>query len=253
MRQEKADIADSPNCGRRQLALTVALGNGWIGGMKFAVFGVFASMMPLFFLSVFAQAPAIKSLPKAPSPPNVKIPPRPTFIPPPPPKPFPSNGNQSPGGPGREIPPARPFVPVPPLLQWTDFTYGSPREKEFWDKIPDWTSILPTGQGISLIPEKRRDANGKALDMDEPSGYTGYAKKLSVPGQRTIYQLQNGWVTRTMTWAQDGRKLTEGTYNGGRKDGVWVAYDEAGKINSRVTYQAGQVVPARQPIESIPK
>ena len=213
--------------------------------MKFASFGVFASMMPLFFLSVFAQAPDIGNLPKVPSPPNIKIPPRPTFIPPPPPKPFPVNGNLDGGGSGRGIPPARPFVPVTPPLQWTDFTYSSPREKEFWDKIPDWSSFSPTGQGNSLIPESRRDANGKVLGIDALTGYTGYAKKLSAPGQRAIYQLQNGWVTRSMSWNKRGQKLAEGAFKGGKMDGVWVTYNEAGKINSRVTYQAGQVVPAR--------
>ena len=201
--------------------------------------------MPLFFLSVFAQAPATKDLPKVPSPPNIKIPPRPTFIPPPPPKPFPANANQNAGESGRGIPPARPSIPISPPLQWTDFTYSSSREKEFWDKIPDWSSASPTGQGNSLIPERRRDANGKVLNIDALTGYTGYAKKLSPPGQRTIYQFQNGWVTRSMSWNKRGQKLTEGTYKGGRKDGIWVTYDEAGKINSRVTYQAGQVVPAR--------
>ena len=202
-------------------------------------------MMSGLIPTVFAQAPDFGNLPKAPAPPNIKIPPRPTFIPPPPPKPFPVKGNQNTVEPGRAVPTARPVVPVHPPLQWTDFTYGSAREKEFWDKIPDWTHISPTGQGNSLIPERRRNANGKALNVDELTGYTGYAKKLSAPGQRTIYQLQNGWVTRTMTWAKDGRKLAEGTYRGGRKDGVWVAYDEAGKINSRVTYQAGQIVSPR--------
>ena len=201
--------------------------------------------MPLSVPSVFAQAPDFGNLPKAPAPPNIKIPPRPTFIPPPPPNPFPVKGNQNTGGSERGIPPARPAVPVSPPLQWTDFTYSSPREKEFWDKVPDWTSISSTGQGNPLIPERRRDAIGKALNIDALTGYTGYAKKLSAPGQRTIYQLQNGWVTRTMTWGKDGLKIAEGSYKGGRKDGIWVTYDEAGKINFQVTYQAGQVVPAR--------
>ena len=215
----------------------------WLGrGMKLSSFGFFASMMPLFILSVFAQVPATKDLPKAPSPPNIKIPPRPTFIPPPPPKSFPANGNQNPGGSGSENLPARPSVPSSPPLQWTDFTYSSPREKEFWDKIPDWSSVSPTGQGNPLIPERRRDANGKVLNIDALTGYTGYAKNLSAPGQRTIFQLQNGWVTRTMIWGKNGQKLTEGTYKGGRKDGVWVTYDEAGKINFRVTYQVGNRV-----------
>lgn len=213
--------------------------------MKFLAFGCFTLMMSGLIPSVFAQAPDFGNLPKAPAPPNIKIPPRPTFIPPPPPKPFPVNANQNAGVPRRAIPPARPVVQVLPPLQWTDFTYSSPREKEFWDKVPDWSSALPTGQGNSLIPERRRDANGKGLNIDALTGYTGYAKKLSAPAQRTIFQLQNGWVTRTMTWGKDGRKLAEGSYKGGRKDGIWVTYDEAGKINSQVTYQAGQVVPAR--------
>jgi hypothetical protein len=213
--------------------------------MKFLACGFFALLMPLSVLSVFAQAPDFGNLPKAPDPPNIKIPPRPTFIPPPPPKPFPVKANQNAGGSERGIPPARPAVPVAPPLQWTDFTYSSPREKEFWDKIPDWSSTSPTGQGNSLIPERRRDANGKVLNIDALTGYTGYAKKLSAPAQRTIFQLQNGWVTRTMTWDKRGQKLAEGSYKGGRKDGIWVTYDEAGKINSQVTYQAGQVVPAR--------
>ena len=202
-------------------------------------------MMFGLIASAFAQAPDFGNLPKAPAPPNIKIPPRPTFIPPPPPTPFPVKGDGNRGGPGNMVPPSRPVVPVSPPLQWTDFTYSSSQEKEFWDKIPDWTRISLSGQGNLLIPERCRDANGKVLGIDEPSGYTGYAKKLSAPGQRTIYQLQNGWVTRTMTWGKDGRKLSEGSYKGGRKDGLWVTYDRSKNINSRVTYHAGQVVSAR--------
>ena len=206
--------------------------------MKFFICGIWACTMPLFFSSVYGQSPALGDLPKAPSPPSVKIPPRPTFIPPPPPRPFPTKGTS----------PTRPSVSVSPLLQWTDFTFASPREKQFWDKIPDWSNLPSEGPGSSLIPQRRRDLNGKALSKDESGGYTGYAKKLNPPGQRTIYQLQNGWVTRTMTWGKDGRKLEDGTYKVGRKDGLWVAYDETGRIHSQVTYQAGQVVSLPQPI-----
>ena len=160
-----------------------------VSGMKFFIYGIWAWTMPLFFSLVFGQSPALMDLPKAPSPPSVKIPPRPTFIPPPPPRPFPTKG----------ISPTRPSVPVSPLLQWTDFTFASPREKEFWDKIPDWSNLPPEGAGSPLIPQRRRDLNGKALSEDESGGYTGYAKKLTLPA-RTTGQLQNGWVTRTMTW-----------------------------------------------------
>ena len=208
-----------------------------VSGMKFFICGIWAWTMPLFFSSVYGQSPALRDLPKAPSPPSVKIPPRPTFIPPPPPRPFPTKG----------ISPTRPSVPVSSLLQWTDFTFASPREKEFWDKIPDWSKLPPEGSESPLIPQRRRDLNGKALSKDESGGYTGYAKKLTLPGQRTIYQLQNGWVTRTMTWRKDGRKLEDGTYKVGRKDGLWVAYDDTGRIKSQVTYQAGQVVSLPQP------
>ena len=41
--------------------------------------------------------------------------------------------------------------------------------------------------------------------------------------------------------------MEDGTYKVGGKDGLWVAYDDTGRIKSQVTYQAGQVVSLPQP------
>ena len=214
--------------------------------MKFLVFGCFASLTFGLIPSAFAQAPNIGDLPKAPAPPNIKIPPRPNFIPAPPPKLLPGKGNsvlQAPSSFGQPLVAVASSSPNP--LQWSDFRYESPREKEFWDKIPDWTGILPSGQGSVLVAQNRRDGNGKAMGAGTLNGYTGYAKQLSLPGQRTIYQVQNGWIVRSMSWNKSGQRLVQGTYKSGKLDGAWITYDNTGKEHTRVNYQAGQVVAPR--------
>ena len=196
--------------------------------------------------SAFAQAPDIGNLPKAPAPPNIKIPPRPNFIPPPPPKLLPGKGNsglQAPSSDGQPVLGTASVAPKP--LQWSDFRYESHQEKEFWDKVPDWTRIQSSGQGTASIVQSRRDANGRPVGADELNGYTGYAKQLSLPGQRTIYQVQNGWIIRSMTWNKSGQRLVQGTYKSGKLDGAWITYDNTGKEHTRVIYQAGQVVTPR--------
>lgn len=197
-------------------------------------------------LPTFAQAPEIGNLPKAPAPPNIKIPPRPNFIPPPPPKlsqvkgnlgvqASPTGDHSSGGAPSSS----------PMSLKWNDFRYESPNEKAFWDKIPDWTGIQSPGNENMLITENRRDGNGKVMEAGALNGYTGYAKQLSLPGQRTIYQVQNGWIIRSMSWSKSGKRLAQGTYKAGKMDGAWITYDNKGKEHTRVIYQAGQVVAPR--------
>ena len=219
----------------------------WLGrGMKFLVLGCFASMTFGLIPSAFAQAPDIGNLPKAPAPPNIKIPPRPNFIPPPPPKLLPGKGNsglQAPSSVGQPVVGTASVTPKP--LQWSDFRYESPQEKEFWDKVPDWTGILPSGQGSALVAQNRRDVNGNPLRAFGRKGHTGYAKQLSLPGQRTIYQVQNGWIVRSMSWNKSGQRLVQGTYKSGKLDGAWITYDNTGKEHTRVIYQAGQVVAPR--------
>ena len=191
--------------------------------------------MPLFFSLVFGQSPALMDLPKAPSPPSVKIPPS-TFIPPPPPRPFPTKG----------ISPTRPSVPFSPLLQWTDFTFASPREKEFWDKIPDWSNLPPEGSGSPLIPQRRRD-----LKQGSVQGCVRWIYWLceEIDPSRAKNDLPTPkWLGhQNHDLEKDGRKMEDGTYKVGRKDGLWVAYDDTGRIKSQVTYQAGQVVSLPQP------
>ena len=196
--------------------------------------------------SAFTQAPDIGGLPKAPAPPNIKIPPRPNFIPPPPPKLLPGKGTsvlQTPSSVGQPVAGTASVAPKP--LQWSDFRYESPQEKEFWGKIPDWTGILSSGQRSVSIVQSRRDANGLPIGADELNGYTGYAKQLILLGQRTIYQVQNGWIVRSMSWNKSGQRLVQGTYKAGKLDGAWITYDNTGNEHSRVIYQAGQVVAPR--------
>jgi len=214
--------------------------------MKFLVFGCFASLTFGLIPSAFAQAPNIGDLPKAPAPPNIKIPPRPNFIPPPPPKLLPGKGTsglQAPSSVGPPLVAVASSSPKP--LLWSDFKYESSREKEFWGKIPDWTGILPSGQGSALVAQNRRDVNGNPLGAVGRKGHTGYAKQLSLPGQRTIYQVQNGWIVRSMSWNKSGQRLVQGTYKSGKLDGAWITYDNTGKEHTRVNYQAGQVVAPR--------
>jgi antitoxin component YwqK of YwqJK toxin-antitoxin module len=111
------------------------------------------------------------------------------------------------GRPRTRIP--SPFSRKP--LDWSDFIYRSEQEKEFWDKLPDWSSVKE-------IASKRRDKNGEALSNDASSGYTGYARWRN-HSDRVIFRLENGWTNKAMSWYRSGEKISLISSLGGKRNG----------------------------------
>ena len=109
---------------------------------------------------------------------------------------------------------ARTRIPSPfprKPLDWSDFIYRSEQEKEFWEKLPDWSSIKE-------IASKPRDKNGEVLPNDTVPGYTGYAKWRD-HSHRMIFRLENGWTIKEMTWYRSGEKTSQISYLDGKRNG----------------------------------
>ena len=149
------------------------------------------------------------------------------------------------------VPPfPRPRKPIPPRkkdLDWPDFTYNSPEEKAFWDKLPDWSyNKLPDGiykalaASPSIYPGKpiiyKRNAQGETIESNSSEGYDGYVKK-KVSGYRTVYQFVNGYAIRSKTWSKDGQKKEEKTYKDGIWDGLWTEWWGNGQKKSERNYK----------------
>ena len=97
-------------------------------------------------------------------------------------------------------------------LDWSDFTYNSPEEKAFWDKLPE-------GSFSSKI-------------------LNGYVKSKSYFG-RTIYQFVNGYAVRSKTWSKDGQKESERNYKKGLWDGLSTWWYENGQKKREQNYKYG--------------
>ena len=52
-------------------------------------------------------------------------------------------------------------------LTWEDFTYNSPEEKAFWDKLEEWR-IYPSGN-------KKRNSLGDEIDKNSTNGFLNYS------------------------------------------------------------------------------
>ena len=91
---------------------------------------------------------------------------------------------------------------------------------------------LPPEGGESLIPQRRRDLNGKTLSKDVSGGYR-LCEEIDPSRAKNDLPTPKRLGPRTMTWRKDGRKLEDGAYKVGRKDGLWVAYDDTGGLSHR--------------------
>ena len=138
-----------------------------------------------------------------------------------------------------KIPPRKPV----PVLDWSDFTYNSPEEKAFWDKLPDWSdktlvSLVPalTRPGTSF----KRNVLGEAIRGNSSEGYDGYVKKNRLGGYRTVYQFVNGYAIRSKTWSKDGQKESEINYEKGLQDGLSTSWYENGQKQSETNYKNGK-------------
>jgi antitoxin component YwqK of YwqJK toxin-antitoxin module len=132
-----------------------------------------------------------------------------------------------------KIPPRKPV----PVLDWSDFTYNSPEEKAFWDKLPDWSDKR------LYFPYSRfkRNARGETIDSNSSEGFNGYVRRKSYT-QRTIYQFVDGYVVRSKTLNKGGKKRSALNYKNGERDGIGTWWYENGQKRKESTYKEGKLM-----------
>ena len=122
-------------------------------------------------------------------------------------------------------------------FSWSVFTYNSPEEKAFWDKLPDWSS-----KGLRLITVRfKRNARGEIIDSNSSEGFNGYVRGKSL-FDRTIYQFVDGYVVRSKTLNKGGKKKLEIKNKAGRyvevDSGKDAIIEERRSKDGRVEYVA---------------
>jgi antitoxin component YwqK of YwqJK toxin-antitoxin module len=154
---------------------------------------------------------------------------------------------------GAKIP--QPYL-YPSKNSWATFAYSSEKEKEFWDKIPDWSE--------DCDPLNRVDSNGSKLIDISVEGYTGFAKakfNLSssymsrymepelIPyyireggrGVRCLIRFENGWVRRAKFWFASGKVFSDSFFKDGRRHGSFTEYDFRNKSKTEeLTFKQGK-------------
>ena len=153
-------------------------------------------------------------------------------------------------------------LPIPPprltnLLDWSDFTYNSPEEKAFWDKLPDWSN-----RRLSLTNFRfKRNARGETIDSNSSEGFNGYVKQKGIWNRRTTYHFVDGYAVRGKTWFKSGQKERETNYKNGvlhgpsthwyangqkreqgnhkddQRSGLWTEWYENGQKKSEKNYK----------------
>jgi antitoxin component YwqK of YwqJK toxin-antitoxin module len=127
------------------------------------------------------------------------------------------------------------------LSPWSKFNYNSEEEKEFWDKLPDWTNrTLNTPSHFSGRLWTRKNARGETIDKNSSEGFDGYVKYNS-KSYRTIYQLVDGYTSRFKSWFKSGKQMAEGNFLKENRDGTWNEWYENGQKKSERNYKDGKV------------
>lgn len=105
-------------------------------------------------------------------------------------------------------------------ISWSDFTYNSPEEKAFWDKVPDWTDKYTQ----FFFDDSWYDSNASEVDENSSDLYTGHSKWIehtedfipvtwayldtNIEGYlRIITYFKNGRVLKQLGWDMNGTKL----------------------------------------------
>lgn len=126
-------------------------------------------------------------------------------------------------------------LPKAPTPKWSDFKYNSEEEKEFWDKLPDWT----TNRAFNT-PRTRKNGGGETIDKNSSEGFDGYVKYNS-ESYRTIYQFVDGYTSRWKSWFKSGKQMGEGKFLKENRDGTWNECYENGQKKSERNYKDGKV------------
>ena len=121
------------------------------------------------------------------------------------------------------------------LSPWSKFNYNSEEEKEFWDKLPDWT----TNRAFNT-PRTRKNGGGETIDKNSSEGFDGYVKYNS-ESYRTIYQFVDGYTSRWKSWFKSGKQMGEGKFLKENRDGTWNECYENGQKKSERNYKDGKV------------
>ena len=124
---------------------------------------------------------------------------------------------------------------------WSKFNYNSEEEKEFWDKLPDWTGRLfhPPSHFLGRA-SARKNARGETIDKNSSEGFDGYVKKNS-KSYRTIYQFVDGYTSRWKSWFKSGKQMAEGKFLKENRDGTWNEWLENGEKKSEINYKDGKL------------
>ena len=119
---------------------------------------------------------------------------------------------------------------------WSDFTYNSPEEKEYWDKLPEWKSDQKEDLEdfwMMVSSHGKLNSLGELIDSNSSEGYNGYVKN-STANNRTIEHYIDGYLVRRKSWYMNGREMADENYKGGSnirptRDGIQITWDENGQ------------------------
>jgi len=110
-------------------------------------------------------------------------------------------------------------------FSWDDFTYNSPEEKAFWDKVPDWgADFVDSFDDDIQDPFWVFDSDGSIADENSTDLYTGYAKSMqrrsfycedrygsSIYNQheRIIGYFKDGILSKISYFNESGKRLSQ--------------------------------------------
>ena len=154
------------------------------------------------------------------------------------------------------------LLPFPQLPQWSKFKYNSPEEKEYWDKLPDWSDKFKNYYNQTY----NRNTIGESLSGQRPIPMFrgGYYVKSGDYCTRTILEYFRGYIVRSKTlfyngqnqeqcnykmgklhglrikWYHNGQKQEQGNYKEGGKEGLWEKWHYNGQKLEEGNYKEGK-------------
>lgn len=118
---------------------------------------------------------------------------------------------------------------------WSSFHFISLEEKAFWNKLDEWEINDET---------KRRNKMGEVIDSKATDAFTGYVKARSfikkdgtLYGIRIVSSYNNGFLERSKSWYQSGKKNYDFNYKLGQQEGLSVAWHENGQKKAEQNFK----------------
>ena len=139
----------------------------------------------------------------------------------------------------------------PPKPLWSDFTYNSSEEKDYWDKLPEKKDKLNGWIFIFKIKLSRQDVSNQWVGIDHnfSEGFNGYIKSrtffaCSFPF-RTIYHFVDGYLVREKSWYINGQDFNDRKYKTVSsttfRDGLQTTWYENGQTKLNYNYEDGKL------------